>query len=64
MVTMKYFATTLIYVQHLWRIMISEINEDFHVMTKSKRVAETIKHKLEVPTINLGSKLNRNLLSF
>lgn len=29
MVTMKYFATTLIYVQYLWRIMISEINEDF-----------------------------------
>lgn len=64
MVTMKYFVTTLIYVQYLWRIRISEINEDFHVMTKSKWVAETIKHKLQVPTINLGSKLTRNLLSF
>lgn len=45
MVTMKYFGTTLIYVQYLWMVMISEINEDFHVMTKSKQVAETIKHK-------------------
>lgn len=44
MVTMKYLGTTLIYMQYLWMVIISEINEDFHVTTKSKQVAETIKH--------------------